>query len=622
MAITYFGGNAADAVAGQSITADIGVAGNNRLVVVGTAAEANTTLTCTVDGKAATLHSRVHNAAGATNTTHFFYMLESDLGASAGTVTIAVSGGTGADDILCATWYGVAQTVPDDTATDATSTGTTTTVNGLDVPADGLCVFLAGQGGNGAISSLTSPLVARQSVVGSNSTVIAEAIESPAATNKTYVVTWVGATNRSSGTAASWAAAPTGGTYNQASFRARDDIGGESATIWKAAINTDWEQLTDLIFRVRFLIQEEADVEDTDVELQLQYNHNSGGWNDVNSSSSVVRSVGSSNLTDGQDTTQQLGSGTFVTPNSGVDELNGITGGTSLDFSTTANQEVEVEYALYINSLVVDEGDTVQLRLVKEPDIVLDTYTNIPTMTVPYGTGMMLATADRLLSTAALENPSAYTFGRSLGWGAITVALRPAVSSSASNLDTTSKFSSIRTTATVTTRDGGTINGQTINGNYVMDNVEDLTDVTVNGDLTINTAGTYNFSNVTVTGDVTNADGTGNALVQLGGGSSATTSEPGTGNGEVDLSQVVTITLSGLVPGSSVHVENTTDSVVLFNETESTSEFSDTVSYTSDKAILVRVRNHDGSPYYKTFTTTGTLTSSGYSTVINQLLDE
>jgi len=176
-------------------------------------------------------------------------------------------------------------------------------------------------------------------------------------------------------------AAPTL-TYEQTSFRAKNDNGGESSTDWIAALNADFSQATDTNFRIRFLVQETEDLADANVQFQLQYNHEAGGWNDVNGSSSVVRSF-AGDLTDGGDTTQQLGSGTFVTPNACQDEANGLVGGASLDFTTTPSQEVEAEFCIQIRSADTSGGDEIQLRLVKEADTVFTTYTNTPTITLP-----------------------------------------------------------------------------------------------------------------------------------------------------------------------------------------------------------------------------------------------
>ncbi len=163
--------------------------------------------------------------------------------------------------------------------------------------------------------------------------------------------------------------------FTQASFQGRNDNGNETAATWKAAADTNWIQKVDENFRVRFVVQETAGVSVADKTFQLEYNRNGGGWNDVTAASSVVRAWASPNVADGADTTQQVGSGTFVTPNAGFDEVNGLAGGTSLDFS--GSDEVEVEYSVQIRSAGVANDDTIQLRVKS-----LDSYTSTPTVTV------------------------------------------------------------------------------------------------------------------------------------------------------------------------------------------------------------------------------------------------
>jgi len=95
-----------------------------------------------------------------------------------------------------------------------------------------------------------------------------------------------------------------------------------------------------------------------------------------------------------------------------------------------------------------------------------------------------------------------------------------------------------------------------------------------------------------------------------------------TTSGTTTVNNAVNITLTNLIAGSRVWIYNDDDSLELFNEVEATTTFADTINYTTDKAITVRVRNSTSSPYYKTFQTSGTITSSGYSAVVNQELDE
>ena len=137
--------------------------------------------------------------------------------------------------------------------------------------------------------------------------------------------------------------------FVQDSFRGRNNDGSETTATWKAAANANWTQpvATEFHgrhFRVRFLVRENGGVSAADKTFQLEYNLNGGGWNDVTGASSVIKAKATDNLTEAEDTTQQLGSGTFITNNDGVDETNGQAGGTVLDFA--GSDEVELEFSL------------------------------------------------------------------------------------------------------------------------------------------------------------------------------------------------------------------------------------------------------------------------------------
>lgn len=145
----------------------------------------------------------------------------------------------------------------------------------------------------------------------------------------------------------------------------------------------------------------------------------------------------------------------------------------------------------------------------------------------------------------------------------------------------------------------------------------------------ITSTGTVTFSGLTFSGY--GADGTNSAAIynnsggavtiNITGGGSTPTVRNGTG-ATTTINNAVAITLTNLVAGSRVYIENTTDSVVLFNEVEATTTFSDSVNYTGDKTLLIRVRNHSSAPFYKPYTAGGTLTSTGFALEVNQISDE
>ena len=147
--------------------------------------------------------------------------------------------------------------------------------------------------------------------------------------------------------------------------------------------------------------------------------------------------------------------------------------------------------------------------------------------------------------------------------------------------------------------------------------------------LEITTPGTYTFQGNSFSGY--GADGTNDAAIYNNSGGAVTLNITGGGdtptvrNGSgasTTVNNSVTITLTNLVAGSRVYIRNTTDSVTLFNQVEATTTFSETVNFTANKTLLIRVRNASGTTRYKPFEGGGTLTSNGFSLQVNQVLDE
>jgi len=186
--------------------------------------------------------------------------------------------------------------------------------------------------------------------------------------------------------------------WNQKAFRGRNDDGSETTATWKANQNVNWSQAKDANVRVRFEVQETAGCAKNNFStIQLQYNRNGAGWNNVTGSSSVVRSSASPNVADGAATTDQLtaGTGAFV-GGGGFDEVNGVAGSTAMDVA--ASGHFEVEYCVQVRSADVASGDTIQLR-VTDGGTAFAAYDATPSVTVSSGnvtvtpTTLALATA-------------------------------------------------------------------------------------------------------------------------------------------------------------------------------------------------------------------------------------
>lgn len=172
------------------------------------------------------------------------------------------------------------------------------------------------------------------------------------------------------------------------------------------------------------------------------------------------------------------------------------------------------------------------------------------------GPGLVLASADKLKTTASSENPSAFGFENSDPWGAITIALRQTSVTKqvfGEELGANQKLNRI-VVDNLTLQDGARLENIVVEGDVFDVNGADMDNVLITGDLTIETAGVYNFNDVVVLGDVTNSDATGNVTINLTGNSSLSTSEPGTGNGQVNIVNTVTITITDLQPDSEVRL--------------------------------------------------------------------
>lgn len=130
-------------------------------------------------------------------------------------------------------------------------------------------------------------------------------------------------------------------------------------------------------------------------------------------------------------------------------------------------------------------------------------------------------------------------------------------------------------------------------------------------------AGTFDLRGSTITTDIT-LDTIGNytVLAQFTPGTTITNNDPT--NITVEASSAVTISVTNIVAGSRIQIYNTTDSVELFNEIVAGTSFTDNYTYTTDKAVRVRLMYVSGVNAYKWWTATGTITAAGLSISASQ----
>lgn len=151
--------------------------------------------------------------------------------------------------------------------------------------------------------------------------------------------------------------------FNQESWRVQFATGETAA--FKELLNTDHTILVIVggatnVVALRFLIQDTTAGGANNKTFQLEARIDGGTPFDVTAISADVKSSGLSLL--GTDTTQRIGSGTFIGPlNDGVDEDDGIAGGTALDFA--GNDECELLYSVQFPNSEIDGTEFFEFRL-------------------------------------------------------------------------------------------------------------------------------------------------------------------------------------------------------------------------------------------------------------------
>jgi len=180
----------------------------------------------------------------------------------------------------------------------------------------------------------------------------------------------------------------------QVSFRARIDNGSEAApppptgADWLADLNENWTQIPNEKFRVRFLVERTAGTT-RNAAMGLWYSHNGGVFTDISDVSSVIRSASTNHYATQSDTTQLIGTGTFVDATNGCavaeNPSPGFASITGVVNWLGALEEMETEWCLEIVRDDVVAGDTIELQgndQFGSPVVFTDGYTNTPLITV------------------------------------------------------------------------------------------------------------------------------------------------------------------------------------------------------------------------------------------------
>ena len=180
------------------------------------------------------------------------------------------------------------------------------------------------------------------------------------------------------------------------------------------------------------------------------------------------------------------------------------------------------------------------------------------------------------------------------------------------------------------------LDGSTITNDLYLNNATNLSNITVNGDLRIATGAnsTLTFTNVTVAGSVFN-DSASNTLTINATGGSMTAGDAGTGNGQTNIVNTVTLTVTAQ-DSSATGIENarvyleaasggplTAGDEIINTLTNASGIVTDsTFNYSSDQPVTGVIRKGTSSPRYKQGVISGTITSTGFTTTVTLVSDE
>jgi hypothetical protein len=186
----------------------------------------------------------------------------------------------------------------------------------------------------------------------------------------------------------------------QSLYRFGVDELAESTHGWLAAENTNPSPGTPapgVTFLLRFCVQANA-TGLTNVDNEFQCRKNGGAWQNITTSSTIVRAVAAAAFADGANCTKRLsGTGTFESSAAGCTE-DGISGGTANDIVASGCSETEC--GLQIQSADVANGDVIDFRLTRDGGTLLDAYSVTPSITISVAaTGTLSVTsADTTIS--------------------------------------------------------------------------------------------------------------------------------------------------------------------------------------------------------------------------------
>ena len=175
---------------------------------------------------------------------------------------------------------------------------------------------------------------------------------------------------------------------------------------WHAALDTNPAQgviANDTTFLLRATIQETGGTAAANTDTQFQCRLNAGAFQNITTTSTIVKAVVSVAFTNGQACTKRLtGTGTFETSGAGCTE-DGLSGGAANDIAASGNSETEC--GLQIVGADVANNDVIEFRWTS-PDFTI-TNDVVPSLTV----SVPLTATRGTVSWAEFETPLVATRG-------------------------------------------------------------------------------------------------------------------------------------------------------------------------------------------------------------------
>jgi len=188
-------------------------------------------------------------------------------------------------------------------------------------------------------------------------------------------------------------------TFNQITFRTRDDDGNETGATWRQAQGDNDSWNVDQNYRVRFLIDEQNVKVWSGVVFSLYYDLAGGGYNEITGTSPIqwASTGGGPYYSNNDDCTEQLtgGTGTFVTNNNGMQS-----GANAVTNSGAINQYFECEFCLTIDSAQVSNDQLITLHIYAN-DAQINSYVDAPVITVVEATVPTLVIDDAYVISQA-----------------------------------------------------------------------------------------------------------------------------------------------------------------------------------------------------------------------------